>query len=587
MTTPVQVNLGDDETILVGPIPSTAGGYYDAAGHTATLYVKADRSASDASGTAVGGVLSGSLANGFYFSFTLSAALLAAAAMKWVHVVAVAPGGARSTLLSRALVITEGEPSNGAVVFTPVALAVRLDSEISARVAAGTAGVRREQIDSAADYYGDFANLDGLIPQANATVVAGRFASTASGTLADAIMPLYGPIRSCRWSFVVKADKTGVALARSTVGFTVGTEPGALPTPAGATGYAVGVGYIQGTGICWQLDNLGGATVLVADASLVDQAEYVIEAGFDYDLSNGSASGFGAYMYANVRTLAGVLVVSGSKQAYPTLFMSNLLLRTSSSAGNIRAVAFKAHAAGRLLRNRPFISTPIFYNDANVQAVIARFPAVPLRPYRVAVWCHGSGQSPFFSGAAGSVENPLVEALERAGFITVIHNFHGNVWGADIAHSDLLTLYNNIVARYGPDTQFFLIGESMGAALAASVVAKATIPVRAVVCIDGVFDLAWTRTQAAYTASIDAAYPGGAATYNNPVGYAAAAYGTVPFWISASAGDVTILKANNSDAFKALLGNQVTEVVTTGTHVAASHFSTPAAMVNFLIATFA
>lgn len=103
LASPIRLQQRDGETIKIGPIPSTAGGYYDATGHAARLVVKANRFAADATGTTITGTLAGDTTVGFTATFVVPDAVTATAGQLWAHAWVTPSGGKPQTIRQSAL----------------------------------------------------------------------------------------------------------------------------------------------------------------------------------------------------------------------------------------------------------------------------------------------------------------------------------------------------------------------------------------------------------------------------------------------------------------------------------------------------
>lgn len=88
----------DGETIKIGPIRSTEGGWYDATDHAARLVIKASRYDADATGTTIVGSLSGDTDTGFTATFAVPTTVTATAGPKWMHAWVTPPGGNPQTI---------------------------------------------------------------------------------------------------------------------------------------------------------------------------------------------------------------------------------------------------------------------------------------------------------------------------------------------------------------------------------------------------------------------------------------------------------------------------------------------------------
>lgn len=536
-------------------------------------------------------------------------------------------------------------------------------AEAAARVAADalktnlTSFLAAQRVSSARELVEDFANLEQFTAvNANAAAITGGwFGSTAGGTDGDAVFPVYGPPKSARFSFVVKATK-GTASSKSVVGGHVGATPGVVPT--GAEGLFT-VGYLQGTGVVIMKDNIGATVTIVADTNIADGAEFGVSVLFDNELgvapkgnmevrvtsqaaiSNKAltsnvatittATAHGAVVGSSV-TIAGVgtpfdgtwtiaslpsattltyavtntnvasaaatgtatTTIRGATSCRQDFFpFTNLLVRSNVAAGGIRNLNYRNSALAPQTKNGR--SGSQFVVDSHTTGsglqIVYRAGARPLQPPRLVIYCHGYGETAISAGLTSAAYRPYLEALEKAGFIIAFHDMHLNLWGNNTAMTDLSNLYADFVSLYGADPSVFLFGTSMGAGAAATAILKGLFPVRAAYCVDGVFDLAWANAQVQFTDILTPAYGGSTAALNanDPMQAAASAFGTVPFYISASAADTTVSKTANSDAFVTKLNTRsgvaaVTTRTTTLNHVDASHFLPASTPANFFLA---
>lgn len=94
----VTIQQRDGETIKVGPIASTEGGWYDAAGHAARLVIKASRYDADATGTTIVGSLAGDTDVGFTATFVVPTGVTATAGARWMHAWVTPSGGDPQTI---------------------------------------------------------------------------------------------------------------------------------------------------------------------------------------------------------------------------------------------------------------------------------------------------------------------------------------------------------------------------------------------------------------------------------------------------------------------------------------------------------
>lgn len=446
--------------------------------------------------------------------------------------------------------------------------------------------LKAQQAKSAAEIVEDFTSLDQWTANANATVVGGRFASTVGGTDADAVFGIYGPPKSARFTFVVKATKS-TAGSKSVVGFHVGATPGVVPT--GSEGL-ITFGYLQGTGLVIMKDNIGTTVTLLADASITDGTEYVFSVLFD------NSQGVSPTGNCNVRVtlLDGTYVTNTGVAARQDFFpFTNVLVRSNVAAGAIRALNYKGSALGQQTRYgrgaQQYLVDP-HASGSGIQFLYRVGPR-PIMPPRLVIVCHGHGGTATETGQTSTTYRPTWEAMEKAGFVVAFHDMHYDQWGANLAMTDLSNLYADFVGLYGIDPSVFLFGISMGAGASATAILKGLFPVRAAYMVDGVFDLTWANAQPSFTDILSPAYGGSLAALNanDPMQAPASAYGSVPFYISASAADTLVSKTANSDAFVTKLNTRsgvpaTTTRTTTLNHLDVSHFVPTNAPINFFLA---
>lgn len=408
---------------------------------------------------------------------------------------------------------------------------------------------------------------DGLstLQTSGLTTTGGYIAATVGGTDGNAIFPVWGRT-SFRASFKVKVTKSTVG-SKSGVGFTTSVK---ATLPATNT-FIFAVGYLQGTGLCFIRDNVGGPVVLVADSSLVDGAEYDVAIFTDTDLAAGGGATTGA-ITCRITDSAGVEQPLGLSNFSLTSFpANNLLVRTNVAAGSITDLVMVTHPTAPI--GTPGLTkAEIVYAGAGAEKTYLRIPANPNG--KLVIACHGHGGTPVETGQSSSLYRDTWNTLNDAGFVVAVPNMGGNLWGNDTAQAYLAELHSLLTTRYDLDPECYLWGTSMGGGAALTAIAKTTVPVRAAVLTQAAADLESLST-GSLGSSISAAYPTVAERdANDPMKFPAAAYADVPMLFTASPSDTTVPKATNTDAFRTKLGTTVPNylITVTGNHADPSHF---------------
>jgi len=203
------------------------------------------------------------------------------------------------------------------------------------------------------------------------------------------------------------------------------------------------------------------------------------------------------------------------------------------------------------------------------------------QPVKLVIYFHGSGTNqlnPFTD--TGS--KYIIDKLLSEGYIVATSEAHGNAWGNQASQDDYLALYNYIIANYNINDVVF-VGHSMGGITSLNMIAKNAIP--AVSRWYGIYP-ATNLNEAYFTegfaSAIETAYGfTGSANYaaatagNDPQLYAGNAYANKKYTMTASAGDLTIIKTTNADLFNTkLTGASISSyiVTATGLHGDISHF---------------
>jgi pimeloyl-ACP methyl ester carboxylesterase len=416
-----------------------------------------------------------------------------------------------------------------------------------------------------------WSQADGLaaLTSAGLTETGGWIAATTGGTNGDAVFPVWGTRTDLRASFTVKATKT-VTGSRSSVGFTV-SERGVIPTGTSpSTAGCFHAGYLQGTGIAFIRDNVGGPITILGDASLTDGAEYAVSVAVESSISKASGAASGA-VHAVVRDAAGTVLANGvTSFGHSSYTVRNGHIRTNVAAGALRDVRIVNHALGPIDgMTFPELGTP----GPTGESALVLLPATPNG--RVVYALHGHGGTPTETGWTSTVYRPTWLALTAAGYTVAVPRMGGNLWGNDTALKAVTDLHNTLVTTYDVERDgVYLWGNSMGGGAAATIIAKKLLPVRAAYLAQPAVDYDAIAANASFSTILDA-YPSTAdRDDNNPLKQPGAAYAGVPLYITASTADTSIAKASNADALAALAGPHTTvrQVAATGNHNDPSHF---------------
>lgn len=193
---------------------------------------------------------------------------------------------------------------------------------------------------------------------------------------------------------------------------------------------------------------------------------------------------------------------------------------------------------------------------------------------------HGSGATELaLMESLITTKEACVKALLDAGYIIAASNAYGNNWGNDNGIAAYNELYAYMAATYNI-TRVCAWSQSMGGLSGLNGVLDGTIPYKGWLGSYPVCNLWWMYTKG-WNLVIDAAYgingtPYAVATAgHDPVLHAANTYNGLRMRFYASAGDVSVSKADNSDQMATLVTGHATEcdvVVCTGTHGDPSHF---------------
>lgn len=198
-------------------------------------------------------------------------------------------------------------------------------------------------------------------------------------------------------------------------------------------------------------------------------------------------------------------------------------------------------------------------------------------------WNHGSNGNQNTITLASDAKN-VADALRAAGFYLLSSYQHGPNWGNQASLDDLVECWRYMRATYRLKPKVFLVGQSMGALSALSVVAQGKIPVCGVAAIQPVTSLASMYASGAgtYAGAIDTAYGCNTGTYAaltsgyDPDLLSAGVFAGCSRWrFYASSSDTVVPKTTNSDAFSSKVTGQSAEaavVACSGDHGDASHF---------------
>lgn len=203
------------------------------------------------------------------------------------------------------------------------------------------------------------------------------------------------------------------------------------------------------------------------------------------------------------------------------------------------------------------------------------------QPVKLVIYFHGSGTNqlnPF----TDTNSKYVIDKLLSEGYIVASSQAHGNAWGNQASQDDYLALYNYVIANYNINDVVF-VGHSMGGITSLNMIAKNTIP--AVSRWYGIMpatNLSEAYFTEGFASSIETAYGfTGGANYaaatagNDPNLYAGSAYVGKKYTMTASPGDLTIIKTTNADLFNTkLTGAGISSYIVTasGVHGDISHF---------------
>lgn len=407
---------------------------------------------------------------------------------------------------------------------------------------------------------------DGLakLVSSGLTTTGGYIAASTGGTDGNAVFPNWNPNYDFRASFRVKVTKATVG-SKSYVGFTT-TEPGVLPSP---TTYTYGVGYLQGTGLVIIKENVGAATVILADASLVDGAEYDVSLHLDYTLQKRQGSSTTGLMAARVTKVSDGSDVAGTPPGINYTFQfylpKNVLVRTNVAAGAITNLKIALHPEADV--DKPSALAPLYTPLRTSDTAFLHVPAKSNG--KLVIACHGHGGGAIESGWNSALYRPTWDALVAAGFTVAVPDLGGDLWGNDFVQQLLADLHAALVDLYDLDRECYLWGNSMGGGASLTAIAKKTVPVRAAYLAQPAVDLSALWANPSY-ATLPTAYGNSVAERddNSPLVQPASAYAGVPMLFVASAADTAVPKAAHTDALRTKLGSTVPNylIVATGNH---------------------
>lgn len=422
---------------------------------------------------------------------------------------------------------------------------------------------------------------DGLsaLTSSGLTTSGNYIAASVGGTDGSAILPVWSNRRDFRASFKVKATKS-TAGSKAVVGFT-NSAINSLPTgtaPGSAAVFAAG--YLQGSGIVIVRENVGTPVVVVADASLVDGAEYLVNVWSDQTLNTKGGSTTGI-LSVRVQDSAGAEVAKGSTTfTLSFYFANNAVIRTNVAAGALSDVRITLHPLGGV--GVPSAGT---FAAAVGPSGISPFVRIPANPNGALILAlHGHGSNPTDLAWTQTAYTATWLALEKAGFTIAFVNTGVSSWGNDDAMATIVNVYNQMVNEYDIDPErVFLYGTSMGAGASATAIAKRLIPVKAAYLAQPAVNFEWVAAQPSFSTILSAYASTAARDKNDPMKQPAAAYAGVPLLITASAGDTAVNKTQNADAFVTKVSGStfVRAVTVTGDHNNAAHFIADAAVAWF------
>lgn len=203
------------------------------------------------------------------------------------------------------------------------------------------------------------------------------------------------------------------------------------------------------------------------------------------------------------------------------------------------------------------------------------------QPVKLVIYFHGSG-TPQLDPFTDANSKYVIDKLLSEGYIVATSQAHGNAWGNQASQDDYLALYNYIIAAYNISDVIF-VGHSMGGIPSLNMIAKNTIP--AVTKWYGIYpatNLSEAYFTEGFASAIETAYGfSGGANYaaatsgNDPNLYAGSVYVGKKYTMTASPGDLTIIKTTNSDLINTkFTGAGIDSYIVTasGIHGDISHF---------------
>ena len=217
------------------------------------------------------------------------------------------------------------------------------------------------------------------------------------------------------------------------------------------------------------------------------------------------------------------------------------------------------------------------------------------KPYNAAVptpflmYHHGSSET-YSSLLDDALKTTTVDALLDAGYICAGISAGATNWGNQDACDAYEDLYNTVKASYNISHVLFL-SQSMGGMTGLVCLAQQNVPY--VIAWAGIYpacNLTKIYASSPFTGDINTAYscnsiPSCAIAYagHDPCLFTYDAYRSVSMRFYASEGDTSVIKADNTDVFQAIVAGTRPEsdiVVCTGNHGDVSHFQ-PADLVAF------
>lgn len=205
-------------------------------------------------------------------------------------------------------------------------------------------------------------------------------------------------------------------------------------------------------------------------------------------------------------------------------------------------------------------------------------------PAPLVIYHHGVGEDQT-AITTDTLKLDVIDRLLRYGYIVCASNNGGDNWGNDASLTATTNLYNYMTANYNISRVVFLSQSAGGPSGLLSL--GGAIPVKGWLGIYPVCNLAnmFGGNAGLFAPNIRAAYgiaPDGSdyaakTAGHDPVLVAAATFDNIRMRFYASASDMTVTKADNSDQMATLVTGHATEhevVVCTGIHGDPSHFQT-------------